>query len=104
MKNNNRNSKRYLKNVLSFLMSMMLLCGNLVTTTAFAQDTQYYSAEGWVILAPTATPAESAAPDATVQAGADDITFATLPEEGSAIFGATLSVDRVSDDCYFGSG
>jgi len=98
MKKTNTSYKGVWKNALSFLTSLLLLWGNLGNTVAFAQDTQYYSADNWVVLAPTTVPTQSVIPDATVQAVADDITFSTLPGDESAIFGASLSVEQVKDD------
>ena len=43
------------------MMSLLLLCGNLSVPAAVAEGTQYYTADGWVLLAPTVAPAETSA-------------------------------------------
>ena len=123
-----RNAKARLhqsaKAITSILMGVILLLGG-VSAPAVAQGTEYYVADGWVLLDPTATPlptatpaptgAESAAPaetpaqsvspspeptpvpEGTLTAVADGIAFSVLPAADSPLQGASFAVQPLTD-------
>ena len=94
-------SSRSLSTTLTLLLSVVLLCG-MAVPAAVADQTEYYNASGWVIVKPTptpsATPTESVVPEGTLSASADGISFQVTPAADSPVFGATLSVDSVTDE------
>ena len=51
-----------LRTAASLLMSVLMLAGNLPANLASA-ETQYFNADGWVIVSPAATPEPSVTPE-----------------------------------------
>jgi len=98
MKKANTGKQRGIKSILAFLMSLTMLLTGMAATAATAENTQYFNADGWVIVEPSATPTESPVPDGARQAAVDDITFSVSPDAQSAVFGADFSVARVKDE------
>jgi len=97
MKPANAEKRRSMRKLMTLMMSLLLLCGNL-GLPGIASGTEYYAASDWVLLAPTVAPTETTDAPAALTATADNITFTITPEAGSAIAGANFTATRVTGD------
>ena len=79
---------------LSLLTGIVLLCGSLVSAAA-SGTTQYFNAEGRVIVVPTVQATEAPAAAGTLETTEDGITFSAAP--GDAYADASLSARAVTD-------
>ena len=96
MNNGKHNYQQILKSALSLLLSVMVLCGNLVTTFATADDTQYFAADGQVIIAPSPTVTAPVGNDAQITV--DDLLFTVSLSADTVASGASCAVRRVSNE------
>ena len=121
MKNAKARIHHTAKTVASLLVSVMLLMSSLVFPT-LAENTQYYMADGWVLLDPTATPVPSETPavsetpeqsptpeptltpEGALVAAIDGVTFTLVPPDAAAYAGATLSVERLREVALLTAG